>query len=137
MKSANSADQLNHELSRLRRENQALAAELAFHRKIFREVHVALGAAGELSDANRKNEAVRQLLEENEQLKNQLKMSRLSDREREVLKFVVNGYTSKETASQLNISKLTVDTHRKHIQQKLEVSNMVELIRMALDFDLA
>ena len=137
MKSANSRNDLNHELDRLRQENQALSAQLAFHRKVFRELHETLGAADELGEASRKNEAVQQLLQENEQLKNQLKFSRLSEREREVLKYIVHGYTSREIATQLGISKLTVDTHRKHIQQKMEVSNVAELIRAAVGLELA
>lgn len=137
MKRIKTTDQLANEILMLQRENQKLSAELAFHRKVFKEVHRALGAADELSEAKKKSGAVRQLLEENEKLKSQLKISRLSEREREVLKFIVNGYKSREIADQLNISKLTVDTHRKRIQQKLEVSNMVELVKIALASDWA
>lgn len=129
-------EQLTDEILSLKQENQALSAELAFHRKIFRQVHEALGAAESLRSAIKKNEAIRQLVEENEKLKNEIKVARLSEREREVLKFIVNGYTSKEIAENLNISKLTVDTHRKHIQQKLEVSHVAGMIKIALSLDL-
>jgi DNA-binding CsgD family transcriptional regulator len=131
-----SNEQLHSEIQHLRRENQALAAQLTFHRKVFREVHLALGVAGELSETVQSSELMQQLVTENEQLKNQLKLLRLSEREKEILKLILCGYTSKEIASQLNISKLTVDTHRKHIQQKLEVSNVVELLKMAMQLDL-
>ena len=132
-----SSEQLNTEISYLRKQNQALSAELAFHKKVFRQVHEALGAANELSGAIKGNQAVKQLAEENERLKRELKFARLSDREKEVMKCIVQGYTSKEIATRLSISKLTVDTHRKHIQQKLGVENMAQLmsIAMQVDFD--
>lgn len=132
-----STEQLHNEILHLRRENSELAAQLAFHRQVFREVYLALGTADELSEVVSKDNALRKLLEENEKLKNQLKIFRLSDREKEVLKFIVHGYTSKEIAKQLNISKLTVDTHRKNIQQKLDVGNIAELIKLGMQSDIA
>ena len=131
---ATSVEQLSNEILILRKQNQTLSAELAFHRKIFQKVNQVLGAIGELKSTKNGNEAVRQLLQENHKLKSELKVSRLSDREKEVLKLIVQGHTSKKIADMLNISKLTVDTHRKHIQHKLEVSNMVELIKVAMSF---
>ncbi len=125
------SDQLSTEISYLREQNQALSTELAFHRKVFKQVHAALGAAEEFNS----DEVVRRLAEENERLKSELKFARLSEREKEVLKFIANGYTSKEIAANLNISKLTVDTHRKNIQQKLEVANVVELLKIAMQID--
>lgn len=137
MEHAKSTEQLHNEITNLRRENSELAIQLAFHRQIFREVHLALGAADEISEAMSKNDALRKLLEENEKLKSQLKIYRLTDREREVLKFIVHGYTSREIATQLKISKLTVDTHRRNIQQKLEVGSMAELIKVGVQSDMA
>lgn len=126
-----SSEQLSTEISYLREQNQALSAELAFHRKVFEQMHDALGAASGFKS----DKAVKQLAQENEKLKSQLRFARLSEREKEILKFIVNGYTSKEIASNLNISKLTVDTHRKNMQQKLKVGNMVELLRIAMHVD--
>jgi len=56
----------------------------------------------------------------------------LSARELEVLKLILQEYTSKEIADQLFISKQTVDTHRAHILQKTESKTLVGLIKMAL-----
>ena len=131
-----STEQLHNEIVNLRKENRELAVQLAFHRKVFREVHLVLGVAGELDETMKKDDAVQKLMEENERLKNQLKILRLSEREKEILRFIVNGYTSKEIAEKLNLSKLTVDTHRKNIQHKLDVSNMAELIKLAMQTDL-
>ena len=54
-----------------------------------------------------------------------------------MLKLIVNGQTSKEIADELGISKLTVDTHRKHIQHKLGVSKQVDLLRLAMQSGMA
>lgn len=49
----------------------------------------------------------------------------LSSREMEVLKYVGEGYTSKEIADQLSISINTVNRHRQNILEKLKVKNSV------------
>lgn len=130
-------EELNYEINILRRENQSLIAELAFHKKIFRDVHQVLEVANDLEEAKEENRAVEQLLTENVQLRNQLKVLRLSNREKEIMQLIVKGFTSKEIASVLKISKLTVDTHRKHIQQKLQVNSGMELIKLAMSSGLA
>lgn len=130
-------EELHYEINTLRRENQSLIAELAFHKKIFRDVHQVLEVANDLDEAKEENRAVEQLLTENVQLRNQLKVLRLSNREKEIMQLIVKGFTSKEIANMLKISKLTVDTHRKHIQQKLQVNNGMELIKLAMSSGLA
>jgi DNA-binding NarL/FixJ family response regulator len=56
---------------------------------------------------------------------------RLSKQEKEIIKYIVEGKTSKEIASLLFITKNTVDTHRKNINRKLELSNNSSLIKFA------
>ncbi len=56
----------------------------------------------------------------------------LTDREREILDLVVEGNTSKEIARALSISPRTVDIHRGHVMEKMQASNVAELIRMVL-----
>ena len=56
----------------------------------------------------------------------------LSDRELEVLRLVVLGFTSPEIAQQLRLSARTVETHRTHIQQKTRRSSRAELVRYAI-----
>ena len=51
-----------------------------------------------------------------------------------MLKLISKGFTSRQIAEKLGISKLTIDTHRKNIQRKLEVSNTVELLKLAMYF---
>jgi two-component system response regulator NreC len=56
----------------------------------------------------------------------------LTEREREVLQLVAEGKTNKEIASHLNLSLYTVDTHRTHILQKLNLHSVPELILYAV-----
>lgn len=56
----------------------------------------------------------------------------LTDREREVLQLVAEGKTNKEIALVLNISTYTIDTHRGHILQKLNLHSAPELILYAV-----
>ena len=56
----------------------------------------------------------------------------LSDRELDVLKLLVKGCNAKQIAEQLNISKNTVDTHRRHVLDKLGCNSMAELTRYAI-----
>lgn len=61
---------------------------------------------------------------------------KLSKREIEILKWIAKGKTSKEIADELHLSIFTVETHRKHLHQKLEVSSMAELVKKALEMGL-
>ena len=56
----------------------------------------------------------------------------LSEREREVLKFTAEGFSSQEIADKLIISAKTVDTYRQRIMDKLNIHHRSELIRYAL-----
>ena len=63
--------------------------------------------------------------------KAQLKKFSLSAQEKQIIRLIIEGKTSKEIASELFISKTTVDTHRKNINKKLEISNSSSLIKFA------
>lgn len=63
--------------------------------------------------------------------RNRSPMSRLTDRELEILQLVGQGKDSHEIARQLNLSFKTVDAHRGHIKEKLELRNHTELISYA------
>lgn len=56
----------------------------------------------------------------------------LTDREREVLKLVAKGFTNQEIAQRLFLSVKTVETHRSHIMEKLQLRNRAELVRYAI-----
>jgi DNA-binding CsgD family transcriptional regulator len=51
----------------------------------------------------------------------------ISKRERDIVRLLVIVKTSEEIADNLNISKHTVDTHRRNILKKLNVSSTAEL----------
>ena len=57
----------------------------------------------------------------------------LTNREKEVLKLIAEGFTNQEIAEKLFISPLTVDSHRKNLITKLEARNTASLIKIALD----
>jgi len=60
----------------------------------------------------------------------------ISAREREVLMLVAHGYTGGEIASQLCISRKTVETHRLRITRKLGLRTRAELVQYALEHGL-
>ena len=57
----------------------------------------------------------------------------LSEREVEVLALIANGLTNAEIAARLFVSVRTVETHRAHIHQKLNLRTRAELVRVARD----
>lgn len=69
-------------------------------------------------------------LEGSEELDEEL--ARLSDREREVLQLVAEGKSSKEIAQILDLSVSTVESHRKHIMEKLNLHNTAAVVRFAI-----
>jgi len=56
----------------------------------------------------------------------------LSSREREVLQMIAEGKTNKDIANVLNLSVYTVDAHRGHIMEKLNLHSTTELVRFAI-----
>jgi DNA-binding NarL/FixJ family response regulator len=58
--------------------------------------------------------------------------SRLSSREREIVKLVAESKSNKEVAEILHISVKTVESHRAHIMEKLGLHSVTELVRYAI-----
>ena len=58
--------------------------------------------------------------------------SGLTEREREILKLVAEGLTNNQIAERLFISPKTVDTHRTHIMDKLNLHSRAELVKYAM-----
>lgn len=58
---------------------------------------------------------------------------KLSEREMEVLKCIVNGMSNKEIADKLYLSIRTVETHRYNIKRKLNINSVAGLTRYAMD----
>lgn len=57
------------------------------------------------------------------------RFQRLTSREQEVARLAAQGYSSKELARALNLSKSTVDNHRARILEKLQLDNFVQVSR--------
>ena len=56
----------------------------------------------------------------------------LTEREREVLRRIAEGSSSKEIAASLDISTRTVETHRANLMRKLDVRSVAQLVRLAI-----
>lgn len=57
---------------------------------------------------------------------------RLTSRERQVLSLIAQGSTTREVAGRLHISVKTVETHRMHIMDKLDLHTVADLTRYAM-----
>ena len=56
----------------------------------------------------------------------------LSPREKEILQLMAEGSTTKRIADQLKVSVKTVETHRQHIMDKLNIFSIAELTKYAI-----
>lgn len=61
---------------------------------------------------------------------------KLTRRETHILRLIADGKTTNSIAEELFISPLTVETHRRNLMQKLEVSNAASLIKIAVEHKL-
>ncbi|HWP91192.1 MAG TPA: LuxR C-terminal-related transcriptional regulator [Thermodesulfobacteriota bacterium] len=60
------------------------------------------------------------------------KMEVLTDKEKEILRYIVNGYSNNDIAEEISISVRTVETHRANIMRKLEINKLVDLVKFAI-----
>ncbi len=60
------------------------------------------------------------------------KEARLTSREMEVLQLIAEGKANKETAAQLGIGLKTVEKHREHLMEKLDIHDTAGLTRYAI-----
>lgn len=56
----------------------------------------------------------------------------LTDREKQILQLLAEGKSNKEVAALLNLSPYTVETHRSHLMQKLNLHNAAEIVLYAV-----
>lgn len=59
-------------------------------------------------------------------------LDELTTREREVLKCIAEGLSSKDIAARFDISTRTVETHRANLMRKLTVRSVAQLVRLAI-----
>jgi FixJ family two-component response regulator len=55
----------------------------------------------------------------------------LTPRERDVLPLVVGGFLNKQSAAKLGISEVTLQIHRRNVMQKMAVTSLADLVRIA------
>jgi DNA-binding NarL/FixJ family response regulator len=61
-------------------------------------------------------------------------VSSLTDRELEVFQLLGNGLPTREIAKRLHISAKTVDSHREHIKEKLQLDSATNLLKHAIQW---
>ena len=57
-------------------------------------------------------------------------LEQLTQREREVIRMVAQGYSNKEVAAEFGISEKTVQVHRGSAYRKLDLHNAAEIARL-------
>jgi DNA-binding NarL/FixJ family response regulator len=80
-----------------------------------------------ISDEFHSHDQLMELQRENLQLKNIMKLQRLTKKEKAVLVMIAKGQTDHEISSQLRMSQHTARTHHKNILEKLEKHKTAEL----------
>ncbi|RXJ73817.1 hypothetical protein CS022_07415 [Veronia nyctiphanis] len=64
----------------------------------------------------------------------QFGQSVITDRERQVVHFILRGHSAKSIARELGISPSTVQMHRKNLYSKLNISSQSELFNLFIEF---
>jgi len=85
---------------------------------------------------NTVNDIIVQSFQGNKKQQKQSPFPSLSRREKEVLKLIIDEFTTQEIADKLHISYGTVETHRHNMLVKVGARNTVGLVRIALEYDL-
>jgi len=57
----------------------------------------------------------------------------LTNKEKEVVKYLMDGYSSKEIAAKLDISPRTIETHRANVLNKFDLRNTTELVKKIVE----
>lgn len=98
---------------------------LAHYTVLDSKIHMQVSATAKLLNANKEYET-----KYFNNFSQKLLSNGISNRERDIVRLLVLNYSSKDIAEKLNISSNTVDTHRRNILKKLNISSTGELIGM-------
>jgi DNA-binding NarL/FixJ family response regulator len=71
-----------------------------------------------------------------QQATDRARYERLTDREREVMRLIAEGYTAPEIGEQLAISPKTVDTYKQRVNDKLGLTHRADYVKLALKLGL-
>lgn len=77
-------------------------------------------------------EALTQCQANHERADARQRLSSLTGRESEILDLIVDGMSTKEIAAEIFRSAKTIEAHRRSIMRKLDVSNLAEMVRIAM-----
>lgn len=61
-------------------------------------------------------------------------VDRLTDRELEVVQLIGRGLSTREIAESLNLSVKTIESHRAHVKEKLNLRNATELVQFSVQW---
>lgn len=75
---------------------------------------------------------VESLVSDSPRAHNKHAFSLLTEREREVLQLIAEGKSTKQIASNLNVSTKTVESHRRQVMGKLNIRNIADLTKYAI-----
>lgn len=99
--------------------------------EILQAIHKVLDG-GQYFDYN----ILEKMIKSNDQKSPNITPIKLSRREKEIVKLIIDEHTTKEIAAMLFISFGTVETHRRNIINKLGVRNTAGIVRATLEFGL-
>ena len=91
------------------------------------EIYVQPSAARVLAQGARRRE---------EHASDKARFERLTDREREVMQLIAEGYTAPEIGERLAISPKTVDTYKQRVNDKLGLTHRADYVKLALKLGL-
>lgn len=74
----------------------------------------------------------KEIKEKSQAYRKKKEITPLTERELEILHYIADGYKSREIGQQLGISENAVENHRKSLFLKLDVNNVVQLVRKAI-----
>ena len=100
--------------------------------ELMQAVHVVLSGKTYI-DKNLADKVMEGYLEGKKHLKTETAWDTVTQREKEILKLVSEGYSSRETGDILHISPKTVERHRSNLMKKLDLHNVSELTAMAIE----
>jgi FixJ family two-component response regulator len=61
------------------------------------------------------------------------KLASLTNRESQILKAIVSGKANKVIAIELHLSQRTIEIHRAHVMDKMQVKSLAELVKVVID----
>ncbi len=96
---------------------------------IFEVLGVSVNLSGELTYGKNLKLFAQEML----QRTNSKNISRITPREREIIKYISNGFKMREIAELLGLSIHTINNHRKNILIKLELKNLASLANFAAE----